>query len=78
MLCQADAPDAARIPPADLLGVTVILLSCHFRDKEFIRVGYYDNRGAPEHWPPAVAAWGRGGGGGLFGGWGWWWWWWWG
>lgn len=40
---QADPPDAARIPTADLLGVTVILLSCHYREKEFIRVGYYVN-----------------------------------
>lgn len=27
----------------DLLGVTVILLSCFYRDREFIRVGYYIN-----------------------------------
>mmetsp|Transcript_18840 Transcript_18840/g.42103 ORF Transcript_18840/g.42103 Transcript_18840/m.42103 type:complete len:155 (-) Transcript_18840:1781-2245(-) len=40
---QADAPDARRIPPHDLLGVTVILLSCFYKEKEFIRVGYYVN-----------------------------------
>jgi len=40
---QADAPDPRRIPSADLVGVTVILLSCHYRDREFIRVGYYVN-----------------------------------
>jgi len=40
---QADAPDPCRIPPADLVGVTVILLSCHYRDREFIRIGYYVN-----------------------------------
>merc|ERR1711998_323775 len=33
---QADPPDA-------LLGVTVILLSCFYKDQEFIRVGYYVN-----------------------------------
>mmetsp|Transcript_34330 Transcript_34330/g.85511 ORF Transcript_34330/g.85511 Transcript_34330/m.85511 type:complete len:179 (+) Transcript_34330:131-667(+) len=40
---QADAPDPTRIPHADLLGVTIILLSCYYRDQEFIRVGYYVN-----------------------------------
>ena len=30
-------------PAHDLLGVTVILLSCFYRDREFIRVGYYVN-----------------------------------
>jgi len=40
---QGDPPDPRRIPPADLLGVTVVLLSCFYRDKEFIRVGYYVN-----------------------------------
>uniref|UniRef100_A0A7S2NQ03 Histone chaperone n=1 Tax=Haptolina brevifila TaxID=156173 RepID=A0A7S2NQ03_9EUKA len=40
---QAEPPDARRIPSHDLLGVTVILLSCFYRDREFIRVGYYVN-----------------------------------
>jgi|Transcript_11995 histone chaperone ASF1 len=40
---QGDAPDPRRIPPNDLLGVTVILLSCYYHEKEFIRVGYYVN-----------------------------------
>ena len=40
---QAEPPDPRRIPPHDLLGVTVILLSCFYRDREFIRVGYYVN-----------------------------------
>jgi hypothetical protein len=38
---QADAPDARQIPAHDLLGVTVILLSCFYKDREFIRIGYY-------------------------------------
>jgi len=38
---QADPPDPARIPAHDLLGVTVILLSCFYKGREFIRVGYY-------------------------------------
>lgn len=40
---QAEAPDPRRIPPHDILGVTVILLSCFYHEKEFIRVGYYVN-----------------------------------
>ena len=35
---QADPPDPTRIPPQDLLGVTVVLLSCFYKDREFIRV----------------------------------------
>eukprot|EP00316_Scyphosphaera_apsteinii_P022515 CAMPEP_0119313722 /NCGR_PEP_ID=MMETSP1333-20130426/30144_1 /TAXON_ID=418940 /ORGANISM="Scyphosphaera apsteinii, Strain RCC1455" /LENGTH=153 /DNA_ID=CAMNT_0007318633 /DNA_START=83 /DNA_END=541 /DNA_ORIENTATION=+ len=40
---QGDPPDARIIPPHDLLGVTVILLSCFYHDREFIRIGYYIN-----------------------------------
>eukprot|EP01139_Manchomonas_bermudensis_P002407 Amastigsp_a4568_32.p1 type:complete len:155 gc:universal Amastigsp_a4568_32:574-110(-) len=40
---QANAPDASRIPKADLLGVTVVLLSCWYRGVEFFRVGYFVN-----------------------------------
>ena len=38
---QAEPPDPRRIPAHDLLGVTVILLSCFYREREFILVGYY-------------------------------------
>jgi histone chaperone ASF1 len=44
----ADPPQAASIPPSDILGVTVILLTCAYDDKEFIRVGYYQNNEYPE------------------------------
>lgn len=40
---EAPAPDHTKIPKQDLLGVTVALLSCLYRDKEFIRIGYYVN-----------------------------------
>lgn len=40
---QANSPDPARIPQHDILGVTVILLTCSYNGKEFIRVGYYVN-----------------------------------
>eukprot|EP00656_Telonema_subtile_P031364 TRINITY_DN34334_c0_g1_i1.p1 TRINITY_DN34334_c0_g1~~TRINITY_DN34334_c0_g1_i1.p1 ORF type:complete len:220 (-),score=34.48 TRINITY_DN34334_c0_g1_i1:87-746(-) len=38
---QGDAPNPALIPKDDLLGVTVVLVTCSYRDKEFIRIGYY-------------------------------------
>ncbi|KAK6199834.1 AAA ATPase cdc48 [Pestalotiopsis sp. IQ-011] len=40
---EADAPDTKRIPDADVLGVTVVLLTCAYDGREFIRVGYYVN-----------------------------------
>lgn len=40
---EADAPDTKRIPDADVLGVTVVLLTCAYDSREFIRVGYYVN-----------------------------------
>ena len=45
---QADPPQADSIPASDILGVTVILLTCSYADKEFIRVGYYQNNEYPE------------------------------
>jgi histone chaperone ASF1 len=42
-ILQADAPDPASIPNSDVLGVTVILVTCSYREKEFVRVGYYVN-----------------------------------
>ncbi|XP_077550524.1 histone chaperone asf1 [Haemaphysalis longicornis] len=40
---QADPPDPSKIPVQDAVGVTVVLLTCSYRSKEFIRVGYYVN-----------------------------------
>lgn len=40
---QADAPDISQIPEEDILGVTVVLVTCSYREKEFVRVGYYVN-----------------------------------
>ncbi|KAI9502909.1 histone chaperone ASF1, partial [Coemansia spiralis] len=37
----ADAPQVEKIPKEDLVGVTVILLTCSYKDKEFERIGYY-------------------------------------
>eukprot|EP00727_Mastigamoeba_balamuthi_P004551 m51a1_g14094 putative histone chaperone asf1b (178) ;mRNA; r:71491-72109 len=38
---QADAPSAELIPREDLLGVTVILLTCSYRAQEYMRFGWY-------------------------------------
>ena len=40
---EADPPDLKRIPTSEILGVTVILLTCSYDDREFVRVGYYIN-----------------------------------
>lgn len=40
---SADAPDISQIPNEDVLGVTVVLVTCSYREKEFVRVGYYVN-----------------------------------
>jgi histone chaperone ASF1 len=42
-LFVAPPPNHAKIPEKDLLDVTAILLTCSYRDKEFIRIGYYVN-----------------------------------
>lgn len=38
---EADAPKPSSIP--DIVGVTVILITCSYRGQEFLRVGYYVN-----------------------------------
>ena len=40
---EADPPDLKKIPSSEILGVTVILLTCAYDDREFVRVGYYVN-----------------------------------
>jgi histone chaperone ASF1 len=40
---EADAPDFTRIPVSEVHGVTVILLTCSYDGREFVRVGYYVN-----------------------------------
>ncbi|KAJ6853683.1 putative histone chaperone ASF1A [Iris pallida] len=40
---EADPPDPAKIRDEDIIGVTVLLLTCSFLGQEFIRVGYYVN-----------------------------------
>ena len=40
---QADAPAVSKLPEKDVLGVTVILVTCSYKEREFVRVGYYVN-----------------------------------
>jgi len=50
---QGDPPDPGRIPVDDLIGVTVVLLTCSYKDKEFIRIGYYvQNEWTNPAWNP--------------------------
>ena len=42
-LLQADPADATKIPKSELLGVTVVLVTCSYKTQEFVRVGYYVN-----------------------------------
>ncbi|XP_031113435.1 histone chaperone ASF1B-like isoform X1 [Ipomoea triloba] len=42
-LLQADPPDPSKIREEDIIGVTVLLLTCSYMGQEFIRVGYYVN-----------------------------------
>lgn len=40
---EADPPNTKKIPDAEIIGVTVILLTCAYDNREFVRVGYYVN-----------------------------------
>lgn len=43
IVSQADPPDPSKIPEEDIIGVTVLLLTCSYMGQEFVRVGYYVN-----------------------------------
>ena len=47
---QAPAPEHTKIPITDLIGVTVVLVTCSFMDHEFVRIGYYVNNEYSEHY----------------------------
>lgn len=42
-ILEADPPDQSKIREEDIIGVTVILLTCSYMGQEFVRVGYYVN-----------------------------------
>ena len=61
---QAPAPAHNLLPsvePEEILGVTVIIITASYRDKEFVRVGYYVNTYyEEEEWkenPPDQVVW---------------------
>lgn len=45
---QVDPPDADKLQPENVVGITAVLLTCLYADKEFVRVGYYVNNEYPE------------------------------
>jgi histone chaperone ASF1 len=49
---QAASPNPLLIPEGDLLGVTVILVTCSYLEQEFIRIGYYVNNELREPYDP--------------------------
>ena len=53
---QADAPDLLKIPEEDRIGVTAVIVTCSYREKEFMRVGYYVNNELNEPVPEGVEA----------------------
>jgi len=63
LVLTAEAPSTALILSKDLVGVTVVLITCSYREKEFVRIGYYVNNEyyhtnplvAPPPPPPQVA-----------------------
>lgn len=40
---QAPAPNSAMIANEDIIGVTVVLVTCSYMEQEFVRIGYYVN-----------------------------------
>jgi histone chaperone ASF1 len=49
---QASCPNISEIPADDLLGVTVMMVTCSYLDQEFIRIGYYVNNAPAEGYDP--------------------------
>eukprot|EP00035_Acanthoeca_spectabilis_P022069 m.441831 g.441831 ORF g.441831 m.441831 type:complete len:216 (-) comp18713_c0_seq1:1230-1877(-) len=56
---EASAPNWQTLPPSEIIGVTVVLITCAYRGQEFVRIGYYVNNdfSDPEmkENPPALA-----------------------
>mmetsp|Transcript_36629 Transcript_36629/g.95926 ORF Transcript_36629/g.95926 Transcript_36629/m.95926 type:complete len:238 (-) Transcript_36629:136-849(-) len=40
---EASAPNWTALPPSEIIGVTVALITCSYRGQEFVRIGYYVN-----------------------------------
>lgn len=58
-ILEAEAPQPNLIANNDLIGVTVILITCSYMDNKFVQIGYYVNNEYtepydPEHFPNPV------------------------
>jgi hypothetical protein len=56
---QADSPNPKLIANEDLIGVTVILITCSYLNNKFVQIGYYVNNEYalpfdPENYPSPV------------------------
>lgn len=40
---DVNPPDPSRIPKEDVLGVAALIITGSYKDREFVRVGYYQN-----------------------------------
>ena len=49
---QAPAANHEAIPHDDILGVTVVLLTCSYLDEKFLQIGYYVNNEYSEPFEP--------------------------
>lgn len=60
---EAEPPKGELLPAGDVLGVTVVLLTCSYLNREFIRIGYYINNEYVEEEmrenPPAATDFGK-------------------
>jgi len=46
---QADPPNFSALPSSDIVGVTIVLLTCSYKNQEFLRVGIDLNRRSLTH-----------------------------
>ncbi len=51
-ILQANAPNSDLIVNQDLIGVTVVLVTCSFMDHKFVQIGYYVNNEYSEPFEP--------------------------
>mmetsp|Transcript_33058 Transcript_33058/g.65457 ORF Transcript_33058/g.65457 Transcript_33058/m.65457 type:complete len:225 (-) Transcript_33058:63-737(-) len=51
---EAPPPDPSLVAGGEVLGVTVALVTCSYRDQEFCRVGYYVNNEYADEYDPEV------------------------
>ncbi len=49
---QAEAPNTQMIKNSDLIGVTVVLITCSYLDQPFVQIGYYVNNEYEEAFEP--------------------------